>query len=67
MISRLLTVRDIAKILVVSEGTIRNRLYRGDPMPPSLVIGKKRLFPLEEFEAWIDSHRTNQDQSTHEK
>lgn len=47
------TVAEIAELLRVRPGTVRNRLWRRDAaLPPSTVIGRRRLFPLREYEAW---------------
>ncbi len=49
------TVRQIAKLLYLKEGTIRNKLSKGESLPPSKKIGSRRLFPIKEFEKWIAS------------
>lgn len=47
------TVAEMAELLRVHSGTIRNRLWlRADSLPPSMTIGRRRLFPLAEYEAW---------------
>ena len=47
------TVNEIAELLRVRPGTVRNRLWRGDAaLPPSTVIGRRRLFPLRDYETW---------------
>jgi len=47
------TVGEIAELLRVQPGTVRNRLSRGDGcLPPSTLIGRRRLFPLGEYETW---------------
>ena len=47
------TVAEMADLLRVRPGTIRNRVSRGDPsVPPSAVIGRRRLFPLHAYEVW---------------
>ncbi|HEY1461666.1 MAG TPA: helix-turn-helix domain-containing protein [Casimicrobiaceae bacterium] len=47
------TVDEIAELLRVRPGTVRNRLWRRDAaLPPSTVIGRRRLFPLRDYEAW---------------
>lgn len=51
---KLLTVRDVAERLHISVGTARNRLSQNFPMPPSLRVGRRRLFPEREFEAWLE-------------
>jgi hypothetical protein len=48
------TVEEIAELLRIRPGTVRNRLSRRDcDMPPSIVIGRRRLFPLAGYEVWI--------------
>lgn len=47
------TVAEIADLLRVRPGTVRNRLWHGDrALPPSTVIGRRRLFPVTAYEAW---------------
>lgn len=48
----LLTIEEIAQILRMSIGTARNRLSRGDEMPPSLRVGRRRLFPEQSLYRW---------------
>ena len=50
------TVEEIAELLRIAPGTVRNRLAKRDrDVPPSIVIGRRRLFPLAEYEMWIKS------------
>jgi len=50
------TVEEIAELLRIAPGTVRNRLSKRDrDVPPSIVIGRRRLFPLAECEMWIKS------------
>lgn len=58
----LLTVRQLAKTLHCSEGTIYNRLSQGKDMPPSVQIGRRRLFPFDEFKSWMKQHSTTHHQ-----
>ncbi len=47
------TVPEIAELLRVRSGTVRNRLGRKDrSLPPSILIGRRRLFPVAAYEAW---------------
>ena len=47
------TVGEMADLLRVRPGTVRNRLWRGHPsLPPSTVLGRRRLFPLGAYEVW---------------
>ena len=48
-----LTIEQVSARLHIQVGTARNRLSRGDPMPPSVKIGRRRLFPLAELERWV--------------
>jgi excisionase family DNA binding protein len=48
------TVEEIAELLRIRPGTVRNRLSKRDrDMPPSIVIGRRRLFPLSAYDLWI--------------
>ena len=47
------TISELSALIHMEEGTIRNRLCRGDPMPPSIRIGRKRLFPSNQFHQWM--------------
>jgi excisionase family DNA binding protein len=47
------TVDEIAELLRIRPGTVRNRLSRRDGhLPPSILIGRRRLFPLCDYETW---------------
>lgn len=48
-----LTIEEISERLHIKVGTARNRLSRGEPMPPSIKIGRRRLFPSVELERWL--------------
>jgi hypothetical protein len=49
------TVGEIADLLRVRPGTVRNRLWLRDPaLPPSTVVGGRRLFPVT---AYVDFPR----------
>jgi hypothetical protein len=51
------TVEEIAELLRIRPGTVRNRVsQRRRDVPPSIVIGRRRLFPLSDYEVWI-KHR----------
>ena len=52
------TVAEVADALRVSAGTIRNKLSRGEgaDLPPSVRLGGRRLFPQEQFHAWLRGH-----------
>lgn len=50
---KMLTVDELADVLHVAEGTIRNRLSAGEPIPPSITVGRKLLFPEAKLETWL--------------
>ena len=48
------TIDEIAELLRVRPGTVRNRLSRRDRnLPPSIAIGRRRLFLVADYEVWI--------------
>jgi hypothetical protein len=47
------TLEEISNELHISPGTARNRLAMGKDMPPSIRVGRRRLFPISEFEKWV--------------
>ena len=50
------TIAEMAELLRVRPGTIRNRLWlRACSLPPSTVIGRRRLFPLAQYEGGSSS------------
>jgi len=57
----LLSTEDIAKYLHISVGTVKNRLSKGDPMPPSIKIGRRQLFPSKEFHEWLSDQLVTND------
>ncbi|MHB8348689.1 MAG: DNA-binding protein [Acidiferrobacterales bacterium] len=48
------TLEDISAELHSTPGTARNRLMLGQDRPPSIRIGRRRLFPVTEFEKWVE-------------
>jgi excisionase family DNA binding protein len=48
-----LTVEEMSERLRIKEGTCRNRLSRGDDMPPAVRVGRRVLFPEDAFEQWM--------------
>ncbi len=54
------TVDEVAALLRIAPATVRNRLCRGEDLPPSLRIGRRRLFPRDQFESWLDEQQTSQ-------
>ena len=59
--TQLLTVTELADVLHMDVGTIRNRLSRGEPMPPSVKIGRRRLFPAQDLSNWINNELIDND------
>ncbi|PMS32653.1 hypothetical protein B0G57_12529 [Trinickia symbiotica] len=55
---RFYTLEEIARELHIAPATARNRLTLGLPMPPSIRVGRRRLFPVDEYEKWIASQLT---------
>ena len=49
-----LTLAQVCKSLGIVVGTGRNRLCKGDDMPPHFKSGRKLLFPRTTFEEWIE-------------
>lgn len=47
------TLEKVSDELHISPGTARNRLATGKDMPPSIRVGRRRLFPVAEFEKWV--------------
>lgn len=54
------TIDQIAKQLHMTVGTVRNRICRGEPMPPSVKVGRRRLFPQEDFKIWVEERKQSQ-------
>jgi predicted DNA-binding transcriptional regulator AlpA len=53
MMKEFYTVEEIAELLRIRPGTVRNRLSRrARDLPPSITIGRRRLFPLLDYEQW---------------
>lgn len=46
-------MEEVSNELHISPGTARNRLAMGKDMPPSIRVGRRRLFPIVEFEKWV--------------
>lgn len=61
-----LSLEQISQRLHLAPGTVRNRLSRNDPMPPSVRVGRRRLFPEDQFDAWMESRVVSQDLSVSE-
>lgn len=52
---RILTITEVSRLLQYSEQTVKNRLSRRLPLPPSFRVGKKRLWVESEVHEWIAS------------
>lgn len=63
MNNQYLSVEEVAKALHIEIGTARNRLSRRDPMPPSVKVGRRRLFPADELEIWLKSKLVSNDEA----
>ncbi len=46
-------LEDLSKELHICPGTARNRLALGQDRLPSIRIGRRRLFPVTEFDKWV--------------
>jgi len=62
MATKLLTLHQVCEKLDMNIYTARNRLSSGKSMPPSVRIGRKRLFPEDHFEKWIDRQVESNDE-----
>jgi|SRR5579871_161837 len=51
----LYTIQELAETLRLQPATIRNKLSRGDDLPRSVVVGRRRLFPEDAVEAWLQA------------
>jgi excisionase family DNA binding protein len=49
----LYTIQELAHTLRLQPGTVRNKLSRGEDMPRSVLVGRRRLFPEDAVEAWL--------------
>ena len=59
--TRYLTIEQVADILKIKTASARNRLSRGEPMPPSVKVGRKRLFPENALEDWMTARIESND------
>jgi excisionase family DNA binding protein len=62
----LYTIQELAHALRLQPGTVRNKLSRGEDMPRSVLIGRRRLFPEDAVEAWLQAQETRQTLPTDE-
>ena len=51
----LYTIQELANTLRLQPGTIRNKLSRGEDLPRSVRVGRRRLFPEDAVEAWLQA------------
>lgn len=56
----LYTIRELAHTLRLQPGTVRNKLSRGEDMPRSVLVGRRRLFPEDAVEAWLRAQEARQ-------
>jgi excisionase family DNA binding protein len=56
----LYTIQELAQTLRLQPGTVRNKLSRGDDMPRSVLVGRRRLFPEDAVEAWLQAQEARQ-------
>jgi excisionase family DNA binding protein len=51
----LYTIQELANALRLQPGTVRNKLSRGEDLPRSVRVGRRRLFPEDAVEAWLQA------------
>ena len=56
----LYTIQELAHTLRLQPGTVRNKLSRGEDMPRSVLVGRRRLFPEDAVEAWLRDQEARQ-------
>ena len=59
MAKRYLSIEEVSERLHMSKFTAHARISRGLPMPPSIKIGRRRLFSEEVFENWMAQRQEN--------
>ncbi len=50
---RYLTYEQTADLLCMTTQGLRNKFSRGEPTPPSIKVGRRRLFPESEIHKWL--------------
>lgn len=60
----LYTIQELAQTLRLQPGTVRNKLSRGDDLPKSVVVGRRRLFPEQAVEAWLEAQEAHEAAAT---
>lgn len=58
---RLMTNQDLADLMGWSVQTVHMRRYRGQSLPPAIVVGKTIRYRPQDVEAWLISHTTTAD------
>jgi excisionase family DNA binding protein len=56
----LYTIQELAHALRLQPGTVRNKLSRGEDMPGSVLVGRRRLFPEDAVDAWLQAQEARQ-------
>lgn len=56
----LYTIQELAHTLRLQPGTVRNKLSRGEDLPRSVLVGRRRLFPEDAVEAWLQAQEARQ-------
>src|SRR5579864_3427897 len=56
----LYTIQELAQTLRLQPGTVRNKLSRGEDLPRSVLVGRRRLFPEDAVEAWLQAQEARQ-------
>jgi excisionase family DNA binding protein len=56
----LYTIQELAHTLRLQPGTVRNKLSRGEDLPRSVLVGRRRLFPEDAVEAWLQAQESRQ-------
>lgn len=56
MTDELLTIEELAAEWRTTPGSLHQRRYRGEPMPPAVKIGKRLLFRRQDVDAFIEEH-----------
>ena len=57
----LYTIQELANTLRLQPGTVRNKLSRGEDLPRSVRVGRRRLFPEDAVEVWLQAQEARQE------
>jgi excisionase family DNA binding protein len=57
----LYTIQELANALRLQPGTVRNKLSRGEDLPRSVRVGRRRLFPEDAVQAWLQEQEARQE------